>query len=277
MTITPTEFEYVQNLLHQRSGIVVETGKEYLVVSRLGPLAQQEGFSSLQEFIAVLRANPFNTLHRKMVQAMTTNETLFFRDVYPFEVLRARVIPDLMARRFTDRRLTIWCAASSTGQEPYSVAMLLRDHFPQLQAWNLRFIASDISADVLARAIRGCYTQMEVNRGFPAQLLVRYFTKRGEEWQIREDIRRMVEFREMNLAEPWPILPRMDIIFMRNVLIYFNLETKREILRKAAQLLSSGGYLFLGSAETTLNISDDFERFSEGQGACYRLKGTISS
>lgn len=156
MTLTPTEFEYVQTLIHQRSGIVVETGKEYLVVSRLDPLAQRKGFSSLQEFIAVLRANPFNTLHRKLVQAMTTNETLFFRDIRPFEVFRTKVIPDLIARHAVDRQLTLWCAASSTGQEPYTVAVLFREHFPQLQAWNLRFIASDISADVLARAIRGC-------------------------------------------------------------------------------------------------------------------------
>lgn len=272
MTITQTEFEYVQNLLQQRSGIVVEKGKEYLVISRLGPLAQREGFDSLQEFIAALRNNPPNTLHRKLVQAMTTNETLFFRDVQPFEVMRTAVIPDLIARHASDHRLALWCAAASSGQEPYSIAMVLRDYFPQLLTWDVRFIATDISADILARAIRGCYTQMEVNRGLPAQLLVRYFTKRGNEWQIREDIRRMIEFREMNLADSWPLLPRMDVILLRNVLIYFNLESKREIFRKAARLLNPGGYLFLGSAETTLNITDEFESFLNGHGACYRLK-----
>jgi len=275
MTITQAEFEYIQNLLHQQSGIVVETGKEYLVMSRLGPLAQREGFSSLQEFIAALRANSFSSLHRKMVQAMTTNETLFFRDVRPFEVLRTTVMPDLIARRATDRRLTFWCAAASTGQEPYSVAMLLRENFPQLQGWNVRFIASDLSGDALARAIRGCYTQLEVNRGLPAKYLVKYFRKQDDEWQIQDDIRRMVEFRELNLTERWSFLPNLDVIFMRNVLIYFSLETKRAILGKSAQLLRSDGYLFLGGAETTLNVADEFEPIPGIRGTCYRLKGPV--
>lgn len=277
MTISRADFEYVQTLLHQRAGIVVEAGKEYLVESRLGPLARQEGFGSLQELIGMLRYQPFNTLHRKLVHVMTINETLFFRDIRPFEVLRTQVIPQLLARRAADRRLTLWCAASSTGQEPYSVAMLLREHFPQLQAWNLRFIASDLSTGVLARALRGCYTQAEVNRGLPARLLVKYFTKQGDEWQIRQDIRRMIEYRELNLAETWSFLPRLDIIFMRNVLIYFDLDTKREILRKAAQLLNPGGALFLGSAETTINIAEEFEPISKGGDACYCLKERKSS
>lgn len=272
MAITPTEFEYVQTLIQQRAGIVVEAGKEYLVESRLVPLAQQEGFASLQEFLGVLRANPLDPLHRKLVQAMTTNETLFFRDVRPFELLRDKIVPELIARRAAERRLTFWCAASSTGQEPYSVAMLLREHFPELQVWNVRFVASDLSVDALARAIRGRYTQLEVNRGLPARLLVKYFTKHGEEWQIRDEIRRAIEFRELNLAEPWSFLPRLDVIFMRNVLIYFSLETKREILRKAARLLGPDGYLFLGGAETTLNIADEFEPVSEGKATCYRVK-----
>lgn len=272
MRITQAEFEYVQTLIHLRAGIVLETGKEYLVEARLDPLARQEGFCSLQEFIGHLQTRPFSGLHRKLVQAMTTNETSFFRDIRPFEVLRTSVIPDLIAQRGADHRITFWCAAAATGQEPYSVAMLLREHFPQLQTWNVRFIASDLSVDVLARAIRGCYTQLEVNRGLPAQLLVKYFTKRGDEWQIRDDIRRMVEFRELNLAESWSFLPKLDVIFMRNVLIYFNLERKREILRKAASLLNPYGYLFLGSAETTLNVADEFEPHSGGKGPCYRLK-----
>lgn len=272
MTITQEEFEYVQALIHRRAGLVMETGKEYLVESRLGPLAMREGFCSLREFLGYLQTKPFNVLHQKLVQAMTTNETLFFRDVRPFEVLRNSVIPELITRHGADHRLTLWCAAASTGQEPYSVAMLLRENFPQLQSWNVRFIASDLSVDVLARAIRGCYTQLEVNRGLPAQLLVKYFTKSGNEWQIRDDIRRMIEFRELNLAEQWSFLPRLDVIFMRNVLIYFNLEGKREILNKAASLLDPSGYLFLGSAETTLNIADEFEPCSEGKGSCYRLK-----
>jgi chemotaxis protein methyltransferase CheR len=272
MAISRSQFEYVQWLIHQRAGLVVETGKEYLVESRLEPLARREGFASLQAFLVTLSARPFDGLHQKLVQAMTTNETLFFRDVTPFELLRAQVLPDLILHHASDRRLSFWCAACSTGQEPYSVAMLLREHFPEFESWNVRFIASDLSTEALARAIRGRYSQLEINRGLPAQYLVKYFTKRDNEWQIRDDIRRMIEFRELNLAERWSFLPQVDVIFIRNVLIYFNLSTKREVLVKAAQHLQPWGYLFLGSSETTLSIVDEFEPLSDGRGACYRYK-----
>ena len=203
MTVTRADFEYVQTLIYERAGIVLETGKEYLVESRLDPLAQKEGFNSLRDFLARLQGAPFNASHQKLIHAMTTNETLFFRDIRPFQLLRTRLIPDLMAAHATDRRITFWSAACSTGQEPYSVAMLLREYFPQLQGWNIRFIASDLSSDVLARAIRGCYSQVEVNCGLPAKFLIKYFTKQGDAWQIRDEIRRMIEFRELNLTETW--------------------------------------------------------------------------
>lgn len=272
MTVTRADFEYVQTLIYERAGIVLETGKEYLVESRLDPLAQKEGFNSLRDFLARLQSAPFNASHQKLIHAMTTNETLFFRDIRPFQLLRTRLIPDLMTAHATDRRITFWSAACSTGQEPYSVAMLLREYFPQLQGWNIRFIASDLSSDVLARAIRGCYSQVEVNRGLPAKFLVKYFSKQGDAWQIQDEIRRMIEFRELNLTETWSFLPKIDVIFMRNVLIYFNQETKRKILGKIAPLLPPYGYLFLGSAETTLNIVEEFEPLPGVSAACYRRK-----
>ncbi len=272
MSVTRTDFEYVRNLIHQRAGIVLEEGKEYLIESRLSPLAEKEGFDSLGEYLGRLQRDTFNGSHRKLIHAMTTNETLFFRDIRPFELLRTRIIPDLLAARAAERRITFWSAACSTGQEPYTVAMMLREYFPQLQGWNVRTIASDLSSDVLARAIQGRYTQLEVNRGLPVKFLVKYFTRDGDNWQIREEIRRMIEFREMNLTETWSFLPKIDVILMRNVLIYFNQETKRKILRKVAPLLPANGYLFLGSAETTLNIADEFEPFPEASAACYRLK-----
>jgi chemotaxis protein methyltransferase CheR len=274
MPISAAEFDYVRTLIRDRAGIALESGKEYLVESRLDPLARQEGFPTLTHFIASLKSSPFSgNLHHKVVQAMTTNETSFFRDVRPFEVLKSVVLPDLIAKRGAQRALNFWCAASSTGQEPYTIAMVMREAVPTiLSTWNFRFIATDISTEVLARAIQGRYSQLEVNRGLPATFLVKYFQQEGNEWQIKADLRRMVEFREINLTEPWSTLPPMDIIFMRNVLIYFSIETKKGILAKVRQLLKPGGFLFLGSSETTLNLDDGFEPVPTDRTACYRLR-----
>lgn len=274
MTVTRTDFEYVRALIHERAGIVLEEGKEYLVESRLSPLAQKEGYDSLSDYLGRLQRDVFSGSHRKLVHAMTTNETLFFRDIRPFELLRTRILPELLEARAAERHINFWSAACSTGQEPYTIAMLLREYFPQLQGWNVRIIASDLSSDVLARAIQGCYSQLEVNRGLPAKFLVNYFTRQGDHWQIRDDIRRMIEFREMNLTEAWSFLPKIDVIFLRNVLIYFNQETKRKILRKVAPLLPPTGCLFLGSAETTMNIADEFEPLPGVPSACFRVKRT---
>jgi chemotaxis protein methyltransferase CheR len=274
MPISAAEFEYVRALIRERAGIALEPGKEYLVESRLDPLARQEGFPTLTHFLASLKSSPLASgLHHKVVQAMTTNETSFFRDVRPFEVLKTLVLPELIAQRTAQRALNFWSAACSTGQEPYSVALVMREALPTLlPTWNFRFIASDISTEVLARAIQGRYSQLEVNRGLPASLLVKYFQKEGNEWQIKADVRRMVEFREINLTEPWSILPTMDIVFMRNVLIYFSVETKKAILVKVRRLLKPAGFLFLGSSETTLNLDDGFEPVPADRTACYRLR-----
>lgn len=274
MSISVSEFEYVRHLIHDRAGLFLEPGKEYLVESRLVPLARQEGFSSLERLIAGLRDSPFNGLHHKVVQAMTTNETSFFRDIRPFEYLRTNVLPELLARRQNERSLTLWCAASSTGQEPYTVAMLLQESIPQYLAnWNIRFIASDLSSEVLARAIQGRYSQLEVNRGLPAKFLVKYFQKEGADWQIKGEIRRMVEFRELNLTEQWSTLPPTDIVFMRNVLIYFKTETKSQILANVRRILRPGGYLFLGASETTLYIDHEFEAVPADRPCCCRVRG----
>jgi len=227
----------------------------------------------LQDLVARLRAQPFNGLHQKVVEAMTTNETSFFRDVHPFEALKKAVLPELIKKRATERKLNMWCAASSSGQEPYTMAMILREHFPTLANWTVRFIASDISMEMLERARAGRYSQLELNRGMPAPLLVKYFQRQGMEWQIKEDLRRMVEFRQMNLADTWPSLPEMDLVFMRNVLIYFDVPTKKEILGKVRRLLRPDGYLFLGIAETTLNLDGAFERVQFDKSGCYRLRG----
>jgi chemotaxis protein methyltransferase CheR len=272
MAITDGDFDYIRGLVRDRSALVLETGKEYLVESRLDPLARQEGFSSLQHMVKSLRSGPSCDLHRKVVEAMTTNETSFFREMRMFEMFKKAILPKLLVLRASERSLNIWCAASSTGQEPYSLAMLLREHFPSLDTWNVKFIASDISTEMLARAREGGYNQLEVNRGLPAHLLVKYFQKDRAVWEISQEIRRMVEFREINLIHPWPSLPRMDAIFMRNVLIYLDLETKKNILGRVGRLLDPAGYLFLGGSETTINLDDSFEALSSDGTTCFRLR-----
>lgn len=272
MALDTADFGYIKDLVLKRSAIVLDAGKEYLVESRLTPLVRQEGFASLQELIAKLRAHSFNGLHWKVVEAMTTNETSFFRDLYPFEALKKTVLPDLLAKRATERKLHLWCAASSSGQEPYTVLMLLREHFPTLAAWTVRFFASDISKGMLERTRAGRYSHLEVNRGLPAPLLVKYFQKQGMEWHVKEDLRRMLELFQVNLAEGWPAWPPMDIIMVRNVLIYFDVATKKVILGKIRRLLRPDGYLFLGAAETTLNLDDAFERVELAKSGCYRLR-----
>lgn len=272
MSLDTDEFEYVSTLLRQQSGMVLEAGKEYLVETRLGPIAKQAGHSTVNELIKQLRRSPANSLHTSVVEALTTNETQFFRDIHPFEALRTNILPALIEKRSTTRRLDIWCAAASTGQEPYSLAMLMDDAFPQLSSWSVRCLASDISEEALTRAREGLYRQLEINRGLPEPMLKKYFVKQGANWQISDQLRRRIEYRNINLIAPWPSMPALDLIMMRNVLIYFNIETKQQILAKVRRVLKPDGYLFLGSAETTLNLDTDYKQVQIGRSVCYQLK-----
>lgn len=219
-----------------------------------------------------MRAVPNADLQRKVVEALANNETSFFRDVYPFEGLRQSIIPELMQRRAGQQCLRIWCAACSSGQEPYSVAMLVREHFPALTTWNVQIIGSDLSTEILRRARQGCYGQLDINRGLPARLLVKYFVNVGSGWQLKDEIRRMVEFRNINLIDTWPALAPLDVILLRNVLIYFDVTMKKRILQRVRQALRPDGYLLLGGAETTLNLDDMFERVQFERSCCYRLR-----
>jgi chemotaxis protein methyltransferase CheR len=264
------EFDFLRGLIRERSAIVLEPGKEYLVESRLGPLLRQRGFPSAVELVAALRAAPRGELARVVVEAMTTNETSFFRDVHPFETLRTTILPELLVARALERKLRIWSNACSSGQEAYSIAMLLAEHFPQLRDWDVSILATDLSRDMVHRTQEGTYGQLEVNRGLPASHLAKYFIRCGTHWQVKPDLRRLVQAREMNLAEPWPPLVRFDVIMLRNVLIYFDLETKRAILRRARQVLRPDGVLFLGSAETTVMVDDAWERLTGGSWVAYR-------
>lgn len=271
MSISPIEFDYLRKLMAEHTAIVLDAGKEYIAESRLAQLVAQEGFPSIRELISTLRTNSFDALHRKVVNAMTNNETWFFRDLVPFQALQNAVLPPLISARAPERRLNIWCAACSTGQEPYSITMLLRENFPELRSWNVRLLATDISTTVLERAQRGHYSQLEVNRGLPATLLARYFTREGLDWVISDELRRSVEFRTFNLAESWKEFPSADIIFIRNVLIYFDVETKKAILGRMRRSLRADGYLFLGGAETTFNLDNNYERVPYQTTAYYRL------
>lgn len=273
MPLSKVEFDYLRHLVRERSAIVLDEAKEYLVEMRLMSLARVEGFESVDELSRLLRGRPFGPLHAQVVDAMTTNETSFFRDIHPFETMKQELLPAALRRNEATRTLTIWCAACSSGQEPYSLAMLLHDAFPQARAgWKVNLLAGDISEEMLKRARAGIYSQLEINRGLPAPLLVKYFRKEGAAWQIKDEIRGMVQFHALNLAGAWPTLPAVDFLFLRNVLIYFDPDTKRQILRRARSVLRPGGVLFLGGAETTLNLDDAWDRCQASKTIYYQVR-----
>jgi len=273
VTIDTSGFNFVRQFVRDRAAIVLEEGKQYLVDNRLSQLARREGLASAQDVIDRLRAAPGGPLQRKVIEAMTTTETLFFRDSKPYEALRKTIIPELARLRAGERRMQIWSCACSSGQEPYSLGMLMREHFPALGSWNLRVLATDISTEMLARSRAGRYSQLEVNRGLPAAYLGKYFEKAGRDWQIHGDLRKMIEFRELNLAGPWSMMPPPDLVMLRNVLIYFDVDTKRQILAKIRKILRPGGFLLLGTAETTMNLDDGFELVRSDDTTYYRVRG----
>jgi chemotaxis protein methyltransferase CheR len=278
MALTQENFRFVCSLAKSTAAIVLEPGKDYLVEARLAPIAKQAGYDSLDDFLNQLRTNPTGTLfHDQVIDALTINETSFFRDIYPFETLREHVLPKIIEQRAAIKRLSIWSAASSTGQELYSIGMLIREHFPLLRDWNVSILGTDLSSTVLAQAKSGSFSQLEVNRGLPAAMLVKYFKKVDARWVINDDVRKLIEFRQMNLVKPWPLMPTFDVIFIRNVMIYFDLETKKSILNRIRQYLHPTGYLFLGTAETTMNIDPDWLPTTLGRATVYRSQSQNST
>ncbi|MBK6697851.1 MAG: protein-glutamate O-methyltransferase CheR [Myxococcales bacterium] len=272
MTVSQPDIAFLRELVYKRSAIVIEPDKDYLVEARLGPVARDQGYGSIGDLVTKLRggAHASPELTTRVVEAMTTNETTFFRDTGPFEALEKRILPELIKARAATKTLTIWSAACSTGQEPYSVAMLLDEAFPQLKDWRIRILATDLSTAVLDRAREGKYRQLEVNRGLPARLLVKYMERVGTDWRLKSELRQRVEFRQMNLVEPWSHTGRFDVIFLRNVLIYFDVETKKGILGRMRQTLAPDGFLFLGGAETTLHLDPSYEREQYERATFYR-------
>jgi chemotaxis protein methyltransferase CheR len=264
--VTPLDYDYFRKLLKERSGLVLSADKQYLVESRLLPLARKAGLAGLSELVESLKRPNAEPLVVEVVEAMMTNESFFFRDKIPFDHFRNTIMPGLMATRAAQKRIRIWCAAASTGQEPYSLAMCLKELGQAVAGWRVDILATDLSTEVLEKAKAGVYSQFEVQRGLPIQLLVKYFTQVGECWQIASDIRAMVQFKPFNLLNEFGQLGMFDLIFCRNVLIYFDQETKVGILERMARSLDRDGYLVLGAAETVVGLTNSFKPLPDKRG-----------
>ncbi|OUL23717.1 protein-glutamate O-methyltransferase CheR [Nostoc sp. 106C] len=269
--VSTSDFQFLRELVYNHSAVVLYADKTYLAELYLQPIAELAEFASIADLVSYLRTQPFSSLHSQVIESLVTNETSFFRDTQPFEALKKVVLPELIAKRTIERSLNIWCAACSNGQEPYSIAMLIREHFPMLANWSFKLIASDFSHKVLAKARQGRYNQLEIQRGLPKNFRDRYFQQIDHDWQINDEILQMVEFRQINLVQSWSSLPKSDVIFLRNVLIYFDIPTKKALLKKIKQQLNPDGYLFLGNAETTIHLDTSFERVQFDKAICYRL------
>jgi chemotaxis protein methyltransferase CheR len=264
--VTPSDYDYLRKLLKERSGLVLSADKQYLVESRLLPLARRIGAAHLSELVVKLKTPGAEPLIVDVVEAMTTNESFFFRDKIPFEHFREHMLPSMLKARAAQRRIRIWCAAASTGQEPYSLAMILKEMTLQLAGWRIEIIATDLSNEVLEKARAGLYSQFEVQRGLPIQLLMKYFTQAGETWQIAPEIKAMVQYRPLNLLADFAHLGAFDIVFCRNVLIYFDQETKVRVLERIARLAEQDGFLVLGAAETVVGLTEVFKPLVDRRG-----------
>jgi chemotaxis protein methyltransferase CheR len=273
MSLSQSDFSFVSALVRKEAAIVLAPGKEYLVEARLIPVARQVGATSVAAFLGELQRKPNNDHQRKIVEALTTNETSWFRDREPFTALTDVVLPELIKSRSGARKVRIWSAASSSGQEAYSLAITLQESLPA--GWTYEILGSDISTEMIKRAEIAEYSQVEVNRGLPATELVQYFERVGTHWRVIPALRRNVSFRLMNLTAPLPSMPPFDVIFLRNVLIYFDVATKKSVLRNVARLLRPDGWLFLGAAETTIGIDDNYERVAAGRTSAYRVRNAV--
>jgi chemotaxis protein methyltransferase CheR len=263
--VSPHDYDFLCKLLRERSGLVLAGDKQYLVESRLSPLARKAGLANLAELVAKLK-NGAHRLVVDVVEAMTTNESFFFRDKIPFDHFRDTIMPSLIAARARERRIRIWCAAASTGQEPYSLAMCLKDMKDKIAGWRIEIVGTDLSTEVLEKAKAGLYSQFEVQRGLPIQMLVKHFAQVGEMWQLAADIRAMVQYRPLNLLGEFSHLGSFDLVFCRNVLIYFDQETKIGVLDRIARMVEADGFLVLGAAETVVGLTDAFKPMSDRRG-----------
>ena len=273
MPLSAPDYQFLKNLVYKDSAIVLGDDHAYLLEARLGPLAQLEGVADVTALVRVLQKAADPALRRRVVETMTTNETSFFRDIQPFEVLKNTILPELVKKRATERSLRIWSGAASTGQEACSLAMTLLEHQRDVAlGWDVQILGTDLSSRVVERAKSGLYSQLEVNRGLPAAMLMKHFTRSGVQWQTSSAVQRLVQYRVMNLAAAWPLMPQFDIIFLRNVLIYFDMDTRRAIFTRLRNCLRKDGVLFIGGAESIREADDAFECVRAGSTHYYRHK-----
>lgn len=258
MTISESDFTYICRLLKDHSAIHLDPGKEYLVETRFVPLMKELGHETLASFVAWLRNNPIGLNHHRAVECLTTNETLFFRDSHPFDTFGNHLLPKLLERNISRKTLRIWSAACSTGQEPYTVEMILQEAAGRMKDWDVKILATDLSQNVLAKARDGFYNAHEISRGLPDPMLRKYFVQEKENWRVRPNMKDRIEFRQVNLVGAWPNVETMDLVFLRNVLIYFEPHIKKQIIGRISELMHPGSYLFLGGSETILGLSDGF-------------------
>ncbi len=271
MTLNQTDFEYLAKFVLEHSAISLGSDKMYLIESRLAPLCRQYGVANVSEIVASIRQNPRSKLSSSIVDAVTTNETYFFRDAKPFDELAKETLPRIIAKKGARSTLNVWSAACSSGQEIYSVAMMLEDSFPELKNWDVKLYASDISNAMVERTKAGVFNQLEVGRGLPAALLIKHFNRKGESFHVKDYLKGRLQVFPLNLASTWPSLPSFDIVFLRNVLIYFDPVVKQEILQKTERVLAKDGVLFLGGSESTLGLKTKLVREIGKFCAWYRL------
>jgi chemotaxis protein methyltransferase CheR len=264
--VTPLDYEYIRKLLKERSGLVLAADKQYLIESRLMPVARKAGCASISALVQRLSSSRSEALMTQVTEAMMINESFFFRDKIPFDLFRDTIMPALLQARAPSRRIRIWCAAASTGQEPYSLAMLVKGMREKLTGWRIDIVATDISGDVLERARAGIYSQFEIQRGLPIQMLMQHFEQLGEQWRVAEDVRKMVQFRQLNLLDNFSQLGTFDVVYCRNVLIYFDQPTKINVLDRLARQLAPDGFMLMGAAETVVGLSDSFRPAPEKRG-----------
>ena len=272
--MTPEDFDYLRKYLRDRSGLVLAVEKQYLAESRLLPVARRNGMSTLDELVDRLKNRTTAPLSAEVVEAMTTNETFFFRDKLPFEHFRDTIMPALIAARAREKRIRIWCTAASSGQEPYSLAMLIKGMSAVVAGYRIDIVATDLSSEVLEKAKAGIYSQFEVQRGLPVQLLVKFFDQVGETWQLAPELRSMVQFRPLNLLNDFSALGNFDVVFCRNVLIYFDQENKVAVLNRIARQMPADGILVLGAAETVIGLTEAFKPLADKR-SLYGLNGGI--
>ena len=268
--LQPGDLAFIAKFLRDRSGLVVTADKGYLLDSRLGPLARRNGCKDVADLIGRLRSGRDDTLARLAVEAMTTNESFFFRDQKPFDHFKVSSLPHMLRERAGKRSIRIWCAAASSGQEPYSLAIMLKEAAEALRGWKIEIVATDLDREILERAKCGMYSQFEVQRGLPIQMLVKHFKKRDMLWQIDDSLRAMVQFKEFNLLNDPRALGQFDIVYCRNVLIYFDPPTKGRVLDGIAGLMPADGFLYLGGAETVLGVTNRFAAIPNERGVYRR-------